>query len=95
MCLCSELKLNSYDDWFLPSEQELLSIYKNLISEGIGNFYDAFYWSSTESLNPDPNNPAFKFMSAINFNKDVTQGGGNIKEVMKYEKCHVRAIRAF
>jgi hypothetical protein len=37
------------DDWFLPSEEELLLMYTNLHTQGFGNFTAAAYWSSTET----------------------------------------------
>ncbi len=36
--------LNGYDDWFLPSEKELLALYEN---ETLGNRFRLKYWSST------------------------------------------------
>ena len=47
---CEDYTFNGYGDWFLPSEQELLLIYNNLHTSGIGklaNDSDS-YWSSTE-----------------------------------------------
>jgi hypothetical protein len=40
-----------YDDWFLPSQDELKQLYDSLFSSGIGGFGSGssnFYWSSTE-----------------------------------------------
>lgn len=36
-------------DWFLPSIEELQTLYDNLHLEGLGNFENAIYWSSTQS----------------------------------------------
>ena len=46
---CDTYSQNSYDDWFLPSLDELFFIYSNLHAFGIGDFNDDFYWSSTET----------------------------------------------
>jgi len=46
--LCEDLEMDGYNDWFLPSINELLLIYANLHSKGSGNFEDQFYWSSTQ-----------------------------------------------
>ena len=47
--LCDDLVLNGYNDWFLPSKDELNILYqnKNLIGGFISNAY-SYYWSSSE-----------------------------------------------
>jgi hypothetical protein len=44
---CSDLELNGYSDWYLPSKDELSKLYINRVKTG--SFTDAFYWSSCES----------------------------------------------
>lgn len=40
----------TYNDWFLPSRDELHLIYTNLYKNRLGGFYDYhYYWSSSES----------------------------------------------
>ncbi len=46
--VCYNLSLNGYDDWFLPSREELRLMYKKLHLKGMGNFKEAWYWSSSE-----------------------------------------------
>jgi hypothetical protein len=44
--LCDELTINGFHDWYLPSLDELLYIYNNLYSRGLGGFKSGTYWSS-------------------------------------------------
>ena len=46
--LCSVLSHGGYDDWFLPSKDELDLMYDNLKAIGIGSFSGNYYWSSSE-----------------------------------------------
>jgi hypothetical protein len=52
--LCSDLASGGYDDWFLPSKDELNAIWDNLVDDGtgsnsgVGGFADDYYWSSSE-----------------------------------------------
>jgi len=46
--LCADYSLNGYDDWFLPSYDELLYLYNNLRKKGVGNFKNDLYWSSSQ-----------------------------------------------
>lgn len=40
-------------DWFLPSIEELEKLYENLYLEGLGNFANEIYWSSTQTNESD------------------------------------------
>ena len=44
--ICADLELGGYDDWFLPSKDELNELYKH--KEAVGGFSSVFYWSSSE-----------------------------------------------
>ena len=79
--LTSCLILNGYNDWFLPSKEELKLIYTNLNTIGIGGFSNAPYWTSTEM------NSSFAW--EVIFNGGLVQGTG------KSNSASVRAIRIF
>lgn len=52
--LCDALSYGGYDDWFLPSKDELDAIWDNLVdngtgaNSGVGGFATDDYWSSSE-----------------------------------------------
>lgn len=46
--ICSDAVIGGYDDWFLPSKGELDLMYVNLKEQGLGDFVNSFYWSSSE-----------------------------------------------
>lgn len=79
---CGEFAINGYNDWELPSIEDLQLIYKNLFKLGIGGLDRKFYWSS--SRNKDGEGFAgFHFHS---------------EKVTKYDGLglqFVRAVRAF
>lgn len=79
--ICSNLVLNGYSDWFLPSKNELSLMYINLQKKGLGNFARSDYWSSTEG----GNNGAWA----------QTFGRGYICVSIKNGTYYVRAVRAF
>lgn len=79
--VCYDLVLNGYDDWFLPSKEELRLMNKTLhYPDYIGNFAREVYWSSTE--NGSVNAEFYDFGSGLNSSHKTT-------------KHYVRAIRSF
>ena len=86
--LCSNSTSGGFDDWFLPSKDELNQMYRNKATinttasaNGGSNFSTNFYWSSTEGDTSNAWKQDFFSGSQSNPNKDNT----NV----------VRAVRAF
>lgn len=46
--ICGDYVNGVYNDWFLPSKDELNLIYTNLHQAGLGSFASNCFWSSTE-----------------------------------------------
>jgi hypothetical protein len=44
--ICADYSNGGYDDWYLPSRDELMKLYQNRAS--IGTFQNSTYWSSSE-----------------------------------------------
>ncbi|MBP7497771.1 MAG: DUF1566 domain-containing protein [Bacteroidales bacterium] len=81
--VCYNLVLNGYDDWFLPSIDELSLMYYNLHKQGIGSFTFSHYWSSSEY------NETGKYARFKNFND------GFSVMAPKSQPRYVRAMRYF
>jgi hypothetical protein len=48
---CIAMNIGGYNDWFLPSKDELNLMYTNLKAKGLGGFSDNWYLSSSERDN--------------------------------------------
>jgi hypothetical protein len=79
--LCNELSHGGYDDWFLPSKDELNLMYENLHQQDLGGFAVFDYWSSSEKDANYARTQNFYYGDQRNYNK----GDDN----------RVRAVRAF
>ncbi len=86
--LCENLELNEFNDWFLPSKDELNELYQNRdivnttsIENGGAQLEDAEYWSSSHQNN---NSVFVQHFTA-----------GNQFGVSEDELYNVRAVRAF
>jgi hypothetical protein len=83
--ICDDMIYKGYNDWFLPSRDELDLMYKNLKQNELGGFGNRNYWSSSQYYE----NVAY----GINFSDgSVSYGNKNIYGDSYYT---VRAIRAF
>ena len=47
--IAQEIRQGGYDDWFLPSRDELNLMYENLKQKGLGRFQNGQYWTSSEA----------------------------------------------
>ncbi len=76
---------NGYNDWFLPSKNELAEMYNTIgnggVEPNIGDFQSNLYWSSSEY--------------GSNFSFSVVFGSGSGAYSSKGSICSVRAVRAF
>jgi hypothetical protein len=80
MWICDNLVVNGFDDWYLPSQDELLCMYYNLYAQKLGGFRTMWYLSSTVADGMP--NTAVNFASGQNANRS----GGEVG---------VRAVRQF
>ena len=79
--ICANLSLGGYNDWFLPSLDELNLMYENLKLHGVGDFAGTNYWSSSEF---DASHAWFQYFY-----------DGNQQLNYKINPLRVRAVRAF
>jgi hypothetical protein len=92
--LCDSLVIDGYDDWFLPSLDELNLMYTNLCLQNWGEFdqiskpHQAIYWSSSQYSSVFPQQSSI-YSWSFNFY------GGYQHENGKNNTFYVRAVRAF
>jgi hypothetical protein len=86
--ICAELSLNGYQDWYLPSVEELEEMWRILKVNGLGGFAEVPYWSS--SSDGDTEAMTFDF-SILNEDSDDYFAGSSQRKSIH----HVRAIRSF
>ncbi len=87
--LCSDLVLNGFDDWYLPSKSELVELYNE--RKNVGGFSDNFYWASTEN-----DNDIGAWRDSLAWYVNFTDSLGGYKNCYyKNYSARVRAIRAF
>lgn len=89
--LCSNLSFNGFNDWFLPSRDELKAIYQNkgiinstAASNGGSALADETYWTSTE-LDIGSKTSA----------ETVSMESGVSGSLTKFGTAYVRAVREF
>ena len=79
--LANDYSVNGYDDWFLPSKDQLNAMYTELHVNGLGDFVSSRYWSSSQFDAEDAWGHGFFNNNQVNSHKDVTN--------------RVRAVREF
>ena len=105
--ICANYTSDGYNDWFLPSRQELAMMRVNLHQQGLGpfspgNFNPNFlptnlmHWSSSEDtdINSGYNNPTERAW-AVDFGSASTFPSGAHAAALKTNLYTVRPIRAF
>jgi hypothetical protein len=75
---------SNYNDWFLPSIDELILIYENLALNGIGGFTPNIYWSSSEY---DKDHAWYLYFWG--------GGAGTPGVYPKSSTCYIRCVREF
>jgi hypothetical protein len=89
--LCQSYNQRGYNDWYLPSKDELNFMYTNLERKGLGNFnLSGFYWSSTEINNQSA--WIQRFSDGFQEGAERTWDSGDNSKTRSY---NVRPIRQF
>jgi len=97
--LCYYLNFDGFDDWFLPSKDELDLIYRNLYLRNLGGFTNYYYCSSsmTGEYLPDWIRSPYVYVNTVwkkNF-RDGSDAGVLIGGGSDEPDFYVRAIRYF
>ncbi|MGB3948927.1 MAG: DUF1566 domain-containing protein [Bacteroidia bacterium] len=78
---CEEMVVNGYDDWFLPSKEELHFLYSQKSLGKINGLNQDFYWSSSETSQEGAWSQSF-----------VTGAASSTHKSGSYGVCAVRAF---
>lgn len=81
--LCDNYTSEDYDDWYLPSIDELELMYYELHTQGFGGFAYNKYWSSTQDFS----------LGAWHFNFSTGERANNANK--GDDGIRVRAVRSF
>jgi hypothetical protein len=85
---CFTYVLSGYDDWFLPSRDEMITLYQNLYLENLGSFTSgAKYWTSSDDDYFNQNAWCQKMLNS--------SGTVNSVSELKTVSLKVRPIRCF
>jgi len=86
--ICANYTDGTYSDWFLPSKDELNQMYVNLHLQGLGDFANIWYWSSTEY-----NSNYAYVQNLVNGIQNVAASYSSGTQTASSQ--YVRAVRAF
>lgn len=98
----------TFDDWYLPSKEEMETIYFHLHAQGMGQFAGGYYWTSTEntvtswaspsgtstSMLPTGANPA-DYAWSIDFYSATSNFVQAVPNMKSISSLNVRAVRQF
>ncbi len=84
---CYNYSLGVYDDWFLPSKEELSLMYENLKESNLGSFTKNWYLSSSEIVSEHPEQKVW----CVQFGND----GQPISVSKDHTDTKIRPVRAF
>jgi TolB-like protein len=88
--LCNELTVNGFDDWYLPSLDEVLYMYNNLYLQGLADLKTDRYWTSYIGYKDD----IWERVFYVDF-ADGSERNFDLIWRVPEAKCQVRAIRQF
>jgi hypothetical protein len=88
--LCNELTVNGFDDWYLPSVDEVLYMYNNLYLKGLADLKTDRYWTSFVGYKDD----IYERIFYIDFS-DGSEKNFYMIWNLPTARCQVRAIRQF
>jgi len=85
--VADSLVYGGFNDWFLPSSDELDWMFRNLRERGLGGFANATYWSSSQSAS----------LHWTVWNQNFNNGNRSAPNQIRFKDTtfRVRAIRAF
>ncbi|OUR91055.1 hypothetical protein A9Q87_11300 [Flavobacteriales bacterium 34_180_T64] len=83
---CDDFVFNGFDDWYLPSIDELHLVYTNLHAQGLGDFSDAFLFLASSTQDPENH---WRFL-IVNFDDNGAIWGDPKSDLVNH-----RAVRSF